>query len=56
MVFEDGNLVELRGRTNSGAFPPRLPIAVFLLKLVEINVVNRGDVERDHLREERAVA
>jgi hypothetical protein len=54
MMFEDGNLVELRGRTNSGSFPPSLPIGVFLLKLVEINVINRGDVERYYLRKEQS--
>jgi hypothetical protein len=43
-MFEDCNFVELRGMTNSRTFPPYLPIGVLLLKLVEIDVVNRGDV------------
>jgi hypothetical protein len=44
MVFEDGNFVELTSKTNSGAFSPSLPIREPLLKFVEINVVNRGNV------------
>jgi hypothetical protein len=43
MMFEEGDFFELRGRANSSTLPTYLPIGVLLVKLVEINVVNRRD-------------
>jgi len=54
MMFKVGDFVELTSKTNSGSFSPLLPIRVLLLKLIQIDVVDRGDVQCYHLREEQS--